>query len=159
MARYHLHAGIGAAALAIVLSSAACTSSSKTASSPSAPASPTSTTQGTEQFCSAYEALNASVQHLASLNVVAVGTNGLKAAADDVKQKAAALASAAGVFAPQVNAVTAPIEQLESTLRNLPSNGLRGALPTITSQVTAIVTASRQLASAVTTACPTSTSS
>jgi hypothetical protein len=159
MARYQRRAGIGAIAIAITLYCAACTSSSKSTSSPSAPASPTSTTQGTAEFCSAYEALKASVQHLASLNVIAVGTNGLKAAADDVKQKAAALAASAGVFAPQVNAVTTAIAQLEATLRNLPSSGLRGALPTISSQITAVVTASRQLASAVTTACPTPTSS
>lgn len=159
MARYHVRAGIAATAVAIALLCAACTSSSKTTSSPSTPASPTSTTQGTAEFCSAYEALKASVQNLASLNVVAVGTNGLKAAVDDVKQKAAALAESAGVFAPQVNAVTTAIAQLESTLRNLPSSGLRGALPTISSQITAVITASRQLASAVTTACPSPTSS
>lgn len=159
MARYHLRVAIGGTAVAIVLLCAACTSSSKTTSSPSAPASPTSTTQGTEEFCSAYAALKASVQHLASLNVLAVGTNGLTAAVDDVKQKTSALAESAGVFAPQANALTTAIDQLQSTLRTVPSNGLRDALPTIGSQITAVVTAGQQLASAVTTACPSPTSS
>lgn len=153
MARQGLRAGIGATLAAVALMCGACTSSSKTASSPSTPASPTATTQDTAQFCADYAALKTSVQHLAGLNVFAAGTNGLNAAIDDVKQKAAALAGSAGAFRPQVDALSRTIEQLQSTLRNVPSDGLQGALPKISSQIGAVGRAAEALASAVATAC------
>jgi hypothetical protein len=160
MARSNVRARVGAAAVAILLLCGGCTSSSKSQSSPSpTPAAPTVTTQGTTEFCSNYAALKASLSRLTSLNVIAVGTNGLSAAVDDVKATAAALAASAGVFAPQVNAVTSAIDQLQSTVSGLSSSGLRGALPTITAQIAAVATAGQALAAAVKTACPSSSGS
>jgi hypothetical protein len=160
LARSNVRARVGAAAVAILVCCGGCTSSSKSQSSPSpTPAAPTATTQGTAEFCSNYAALKASLSQLTSLNVIAVGTSGLSAAADDVKAKATALAASAGVFAPQVNALTTAIDQLQPTVSGLSSSGLRGALPTITAQIAAVARAGQELAAAVKTACPSSSGS
>lgn len=154
-------AALTAGALAFVmLAGAGCSSSSKSSSSPSpTPAAPTATTQGTAQFCSDYDALKESLQKLASLNVVAVGTDGLKTAVDDVKQKASALSDSAGVFKPQVTALNTAIDNLRTTVQGLSGGGLASSLPKLGQQIAAVGTAGQQLGSAVKSACPTTSSS
>jgi hypothetical protein len=145
---------LAAGTLMLLVLAGGCTSSKGPSSPGPTPATPTATTQGTAEFCSDYEALKASLQHLATLNVIAVGTDGINAAVEDVRTKAVTLAGSAGVFEPQVTALTNAIDALQSTVKGLSANELPSALPKIREQIAAVGTAGQQLGSAVQTACP-----
>lgn len=150
-ARIGVAAGLSALA---ALVGVGCSSSDSSSPAESTSTATTVDTQGTAELCSDYEELKASVQRLVTLDVIAAGTDGINAAVDDVKNKAATLVGSAGVFEPQVTAVTDAIDQLQSTLRALSKNGLGDSLPKISREIDAIRDASVQLGSAVKDACP-----
>jgi hypothetical protein len=130
----------------------ACGSSSSKSASGSGPAPSASA------VCADYQALTASLRNLASLNVVPVGANGLKAAVEDVQAKASALGSSSEQFAPQVNALKSAVTQLTDTLNMLPSGGLDAALGRIGPQISAVAKAGQDLQTAVGSACPAASS-
>ena len=130
-----------------------CSSSKHSSSATSTP------TTAPAAVCSDYEALETSLNNLTSLNVMSVGTNGLKAALNDVTSKANALASSSHQeFTPQIDALKTAVSNLSNTIKNVPNGGLRTALGTIGAQLSAIGVAGHDLKTAVGSACPTATS-
>lgn len=140
--------------------SAACSSSSGGGSTTTSTETATSTPGSTAEFCANYQALQTSLANLTKLNIVAVGTDGLKAALDDITSKTNALAaSAQQQFSPQVDGLKNAVGQLRATFDNLPSGGISSNLTTIGTRIAAIGTAGQALASAVGNACPSATNS
>src|SRR5215475_6110714 len=107
-------ATLTALTMSIILT-VSCSSSNKSSTATSTPAT------SAAAVCSDYEALQRSLNNLASLNVMSVGTNGLKTALDDVTSKASALASSSQQeFAPQIDALKKAVSDLSNTIKNLP---------------------------------------
>ena len=74
--------------------------------------------------CADREALQSSVAALKDLDVVAEGTNGLKAAVADVKEDLTELRASAGdELQPQVQAVQDAVDELETAAADLDSGG------------------------------------
>ena len=73
-----------------------------------------------------------SVDALASVDVVAEGTNGVTAAVSDVEDDLAALRSSAGdELEPQVQAVQDAVDQLETAAAEIDSGGASAALAAV----------------------------
>jgi hypothetical protein len=139
-----------------------CTSSSSGKSTNPATTSATTsaTTANAAAVCADYDALKTSLANLATLNVVSAGRDGLQAALSDVASKLATLKSSSQQqFAPQIDQLQNAIDQLKNTVSNLSSGNLAGSAKTIATQIAAVVTAGRNLGSAVSSTCPASSSS
>jgi hypothetical protein len=101
-----------------VTMSASCGSSSRSTSGGGATTLPSS-------VCSQATALKQSLQDLKNVNVVQNGTSALSDAVATVKSNANALSeSTHGQLKPQVDALQASLDQLESAIRNVGSGGL-----------------------------------
>ena len=107
------------------------TSSGTTAPAPGS--SPTgSSAAPSGDVCADREALRTSVDALTNLDVVAEGTNGVTAAASDVKDDLAALRSSAGAeLQPQVQAVQDAVDEVETAVANLDSGGAAAAVTAV----------------------------
>ena len=124
--------------------SAATTASASvtTAASATTTASSAATTTGSsvapanDELCADREALSTSVDKLKDLDLVAEGTNGVKSAVTDVKDKLEALRTSAGdELKPQVDAVQSDLDDLEAAIEQLGSGGAAAAVSTVTSLV------------------------
>jgi hypothetical protein len=117
-------------------------------------------TPTTPAVCTDYDALKKSLSDLASINVISAGVGGLKQALNNVGTKLTALKnSAKKQYATQIDDLSTAVGDLRSTVGNLSNNDLSGSLSTIGTEIAAVATAGRALGSAVTSTCPTSSSS
>ena len=146
---HHRPRGVAAAVLlGLLVSLAACGSSSSSSStseaSPSTAASTTAATSGSStpgtasaEVCAARDDLQTSITDLKDVNIVAGGTSSLQAAITKVKDNLATLKSAAGdELQPQVTAAQDALTALQSALKDVSSGG-----------VSAVVTAAAKVAS------------
>jgi hypothetical protein len=125
-------------------------------SSPSGSAS--GSPEGEQAVCDDAEALRTAVDDLRALDVVAVGTDGLNAALEDVRTAGTALRESAGSeLAPSVTALETALAGLATTVQQAPqgsigsgatADAIRGAISDVETAATDLRT---QLA---TTACP-----
>ena len=147
---HHRPRGLAAAVLlGLVVSLAACGSSSSSsstseASSPSTAATTSGSTSGgstpgtaSAEVCAARDDLQTSITDLKDVNIVAGGTSSVQAAITKVKDNLTTLKSAAGdEIQPEVTAAQDALTDLQSALKDVSSGG-----------VAAVVTAAAKVAS------------
>lgn len=110
--------------------------------------------------CADYKALKKSLSDLASINVISTGVDGLTHALNNVGTKLTTLKnSSKKQYATEIDDLSKAVENLKTTVGNVSNNDLRGSLGTIGTEIAAVVTAGRALGSAVSSTCPTSSSS
>lgn len=86
--------------------------------------STTATTTARDEACADGDALTASVEQLQEVDLTAEGTDAASAAIDDVKASLTAFGESAGEdLQPQVQAVTAAIDQLETAVEDPDAGG------------------------------------
>ena len=87
---------------------------------------------GSGDVCADREALRSSIDALRDVDLVAQGTDGVRAAVADVKDDLAALRESAGdELRPEVEAVQDALEDLETAAGDLGSGGARAAITAV----------------------------
>jgi hypothetical protein len=125
------------------------------ASSPSGGAS--GSPEGGQPVCDDAEALRTAVDDLRALDIVAVGTDGLNAALDDVRTAGSALRESAGSeLAPSVTALETALAGLATTVQQAPqgSIGSGATADAIRGAISNVETAATELRTQLSTACP-----
>ena len=143
-------ASTGPAASSQPGASTAAAASSEPAASPSAAASDASGT-----FCTDVAAFKSSVQALTSIDLAAVGTDGLQAAVADVATAAQAMAqSAKGELAPTVAELQTQIGALKTAVDQMGQGGAGSGLIAVGAAVSGLASAATTLEEQLKTACP-----
>ena len=148
------------AACAGTVASPATSPATSPASSPttSPESSASGSPEGGQAVCDDAEALRTAVDDLRALDPVAVGTDGLTAAVEDVRTAGSALRESAGSeLAPRVTALETALEGLATTLQGMPqgSIGSGATADAIRSAISDVETAATDLRTELaTTACP-----
>jgi hypothetical protein len=140
--------GLGAAVLVgLVLSLAACGSSSKS-SSTTAAASSESTSAGSTTVpgsgdseapgtasaavCAARDDLQTSITDLKDVNIASSGTSGLQAAITKIKDNLSTLKSAAGdQLKPEIDAFQTSLDDLQTAIKNVSSGGVAAVVTAV----------------------------
>lgn len=136
---------------------AACESSTTT---PSRTTAPSTTPSSTPASCSNVAALQASLQHLGTLNVVQQGTQSLTAALQDVSTNLHNLANAAGAaLRPQIDALQTSLNQLQTAVKGFANQPSAGAAAAVSTAVKNVKTAGQNLTAKVQAGCPSPTAS
>ena len=101
----------------------------------------TTTTAPVDDVCADRDALQSSVDGLKDVDVAAEGTNGVKAAADDVATSLAALKASAGPeLQADVTAVEDALGDLDSAAADIEADGAAPALSAVASVATSAAT-------------------
>jgi len=101
----------------------------------------TTTTAPVEDVCADRDGLQSSVDGLKDVDVAAEGTNGVKAAADDVATSLAALKASAGPeLQADVTAVEDALDDLDSAAADIEADGAAPALSAVASVATSAAT-------------------
>lgn len=139
--------GSGATSSASSSPSAATSSSAATAGSTGYPA-------GKEDICQARDQLKTSITELTNTQVVAEGTNAIKAAVDQVQTDLDAVTAAAkdDYHAP-VTAVQSALQQLQAAVTNLGNGDATANLRAVSAAITTTGAASENLFTQLKTAC------
>lgn len=144
--------------------SSAVSASSSPSSRPQTAGSPSSThasstgsasyPAGKEQVCQARDQLTTSIGALTNTSLLTGGTNGIKAAVEQVQNDLTAFTTAAGQdYQPQVNALKSSLQQLQTTTGNLQDDNLAGNLQTLGTGIAAVATAATDLFTQLKAAC------
>jgi hypothetical protein len=150
-------------ALSACAGTVASPATSPAASVPASPeaspeASPTGSPAGGQAVCDDAAALRTAVDELKALDPVAVGTDGIRPALDEVRTAGTALKESAGSeLAPSVTALETALEGLVTTLQGIPqgSIGSGATADAIRSSIAEVETASTALRTQLaTTSCP-----
>jgi len=145
---HHRSRGLGAAILlGLVLSLAACGSSSKSssttaaASSESTSAGPTtapgsgdteSTGTASAEVCAAKQDLQTSITDLKDVNIASSGTSGLQAAITTIKDNLSTLRSAAGdQLKPEIDTFQTSLDDLQTAIKNVSSGGVAAVVTAV----------------------------
>lgn len=146
---------MGAAVLVAALG--ACSSDTTSGSTgPTAAASltPSTGSTGSTQVCTAADAARASLQELASMRVLAEGTDAVKAQVAVVKTDVAAVVDAARAdFAPQAEALQQAMDSLEASVKDLGASPSASAVVGVGAAVVPVTTALNQLRSELSDRC------
>lgn len=151
-------AGCGSGATSGTSSSPSAATSSSAASaatsSSAAVAGSTSYPAGKEDICQARDQLKTSITELTNAQVVAEGTNAIKAAVDQVQTDLDAVKAAAkDDYQAQVTAVQSALQQLQAAVTNLGSGDAAANLRAVSTAIAATATASETLFTQLKTAC------
>jgi len=143
------HHRLGAAVLlGLVLSLAACGSSSKSSSTTAATSSETtsagpattapgsgdteSTGTASAEVCAARQDLQTSITDLKDVNIASSGTSGLQAAITKIKDNLSTLRSAAGdQLKPEVDAFQTSLDDLQTAIKDVSSGGVSAVVTAV----------------------------
>lgn len=145
------------AAAAICLALSACGSQTAPAPAPApTAAAPTTSATYSPELCSAAAAYQTAVNSLVRIDAAAVGTDGVKAALQDVQTAAANLGTAARAqFGPQVAALETAVSALRGTVAGLSSqDSVSANLGKIATSVAAVEAAAKPIVDSVRAGCP-----
>ncbi|MGZ4619115.1 MAG: hypothetical protein ACXV3F_10440 [Frankiaceae bacterium] len=158
--RFVLTAACAAAATALLVgcgsSSSAPSGSNTGTAAPTASGSNTGTgapASGTPAVCTQAGEFEAALGQVTSINVIQQGTNGVKAAADNVQTQFNALKqTASSQYQSQVDALQSAVSNLENVANNLGSQS--NPVQAVTSAVGQLATAAKAFSDAISSSCP-----
>ena len=109
----------------------------------------------TPSVCDQKDALEQSLQDLATLNIISEGTSGLTAAVDNVRTDLVALKDTVSAdIAPEVQALQTAVDDAKETLSNIDSDAaLSRRIADVETALTGIATASADLRAALDNEC------
>lgn len=157
MKRAALHRRLIPLVAAAVVGLAGCGSST---TKPSSTTTPSTVPSSTLASCSNVAALQSSLQHLGTVDVVKQGTQSLTAALQDVSTNLHNLANtASAALRPQIDAVQTSLNQLQTAVKGFANQPSAGAAAAVSTAVKNVETVGQNLKTKAQAGCPSPTGS